>query len=170
MLLQCHSIFKVQKVALFACCFFFSVAAFGGQLGVVDENTLIILPPPVVVEPPVVEPPVVVVPVVVDTPVTGSSVVDVPVVETSGVEIPVAQGAVSTSSVASGKFSSLVSKMMSEDAEATINPSDLLTAAKSLDGVRREKALAYIDKILENPYVPKSDKAIFLGFRNDLSN
>ena len=79
------------------------------------------------------------------------------------------RGAVSTSSVASGRFSPLVSKMMLEDAEATINPSDLLTAAKSLDVVRRHKVLAYIDKILENPYVPKSDKAIFIGFRNDLS-
>jgi len=138
------------------------IVLWAGQLGVVDENVLIIERP--VVVPPVIEVPVVETPVVetpaVETPVVETPVVETPVVETPAVETPAVETPVVEVPLKPG-FSGFVSAISSSGTDMVLTPSEVLASLDDLDPVEVEEALRYLEKIIDNPAIPLYDKGEF---------
>ena len=163
----------------FVCC---SNPVMGGQLGVVDENTMVVERPdvnvPVLpVPPPEVEPPV--------ADVSGSSAggaVPYFTMDTNEAVASILAGSESMagrparSGVSNGsggdvsssdRFSGFVAAASSKQ-EGGLTPMQLLVSIRKLDGERKQQAIIYMEKILANPMVPESDKVLFRAIRNQM--
>jgi hypothetical protein len=127
-----------------------------GQLGVVDENVLIInrTPPITSSLSPAITTPSVVIPVI-NTPGVNSS--------------QVATAAPGSTSTGSRQFSPFVGQIAGGASGNPATPSSVIASIKGMDSVQKGQALAYIDKIIDNPAVPQSDKATFVSIRSEVT-
>ena len=81
-----------------------------------------------------------------------------------GTAIAAPQG--STPAAGSKQFSPFVGQIAGGAGSNLATPSSVIAAIKGMDSVQKGQALAWIDKIIDNPAVPQSDKATFASIRN----